>query len=142
MYALANNITASNTLNINDSTGRLNVSSTIYAANGIIYNSRGYPAAQTAITINFVTDTWVRANSSAAVAITPSNFAPGTQVDVILTNISTGVGSTHTITHGCSALNSSVGATTFSLGGTTTAILRYYSFGSDLANTYVAITYS
>jgi hypothetical protein len=141
LYALANNITASNTLNINDSTGRLNVSSTIYAANGIIYNSRGYPAAQTAITINFVTDTWVRSNCAAPVTITPSNFAPGTQVDVVLTNTSTGGGAAHNITHGCSALNSSVGATTFSLSGTTTAILRYYSFGSDLANTYVAINY-
>ena len=141
LYALANNITASNTLNINDNTGRLNVSSTIYAANGVIYNSRGYAAAQTAITINFVTDTWVRSNCAAPVTITPSNFAPGTQVDVVLTNTSTGGGAAHNITHGCSALNSSVGATTFSLSGTTTAILRYYSFGSDLANTYVAINY-
>ena len=142
LYALANNITASNTLNINDNIGRLNVSSTIYAANGIIYNSRGYPAAQTAITINFVTDTWVRANCSAPLTVTPSNFAPGTQVDVVITNTSTGGGSTHNITHGCSALNSSVGATTVALSGATTAVLRYYSFGSDLANTYVAINYA
>jgi hypothetical protein len=32
--------------------------------------------------------------------------------------------------------------TTFSLGGITTARIKYYSFDSDLANTYCSVSYS
>jgi len=88
------------------------------------------------------TDTWVKANVGASLAVTLSNFAPGTEVDVLLTNPNSGGGSNRTITHGCSAVNSSVGATTFVLTGTTTAFLKYYSFDGDLANTYVKVSYS
>ena len=31
---------------------------------------------------------------------------------------------------------------TFSLGGITTARIKYYSFDSDLANTYCSVSYS
>jgi hypothetical protein len=142
LFANNNLIQASNTLFINETIGQLNVSSTLYAANGIIYASRTYPSTQTAITISMTTDTWVRANVGASLGVTVSNFAQGTEVDVILTNPNTGGGSNRTITHGCSAINSSVGATTFVLSGTTTAFLKYYSFGADLANTYVKVSYS
>jgi hypothetical protein len=141
LFANNNLIQASNTLFINEAIGQLNVSSTLYAANGIIYAPRTYPSTQTAITISMTTDTWVRANVGASLAVTLSNFAQGTEVDVILTNPNTGGGSNRTITHGCSAINSSVGATTFVLSGTTTAFLKYYSFSSDLANTYVKVSY-
>ena len=142
LFANNNLIQASNTLFINETIGQLNVSSTLYAANGIIYASRTYPSTQTAITISMTTDTWVRANVGASLGVTLSNFAQGTEVDVILTNPNTGGGSNRTITHGCSAVNSSVGATTFVLTGTTTAFLKYYSFSSDLANTYVKVSFS
>ena len=142
LFANNNLIQASNTLFINETLGQLNVSSTIYAANGIIYASRTYPSTQTAITISMTTDTWVRANVGASLAITLSNFTPGSEVDVILTNPNAGGPGNRTITHGCSAINSSVGATTFTLSGTTTAFLKYYSFDSDLANTYVKVSYS
>jgi len=142
LFANNNLIQASNTLFINEAIGQLNISSTLYAANGIIYASRTYPSTQTAITISMTTDTWVRANVGASLAITVSNFATGNEVDVILTNPYTGGGSNRTITHGCLANNSSVGATTFVLSGTTTAFLKYYSFDGDLANTYVKVSYS
>ena len=142
LYASANNITASNTLNINESTGRLNVSSTIYAANGIINRISQYPSTQTAITINMTTDTWVKCNVGASLAITPTSFVPGTEVVVIVTNPNSGGGAARTITHGGAAYNSSVGATTFNLSGTTTAFIKYYSLSNDLANTYVQVTYS
>ena len=141
LFANNNLIQASNTLFINETIGQLNVSSTLYAANGIIYASRTYPSTQTAITISMTTDTWVRANVGASLGVTVSNFAQGTEVDVLLTNPNSGGGSNRTITHGCSAVNSSVGATTFVLSGTTTAFLKYYSFSSDLANTYVKVSY-
>jgi hypothetical protein len=78
----------------------------------------------------------------ASLGVTLSNFVPGTEVTVVATNPNTGGGANRTITHGCSGLNSSVGALTFTLGGTTTAFLKYYSFGNDIANTYVQVTYS
>ena len=132
-----NNISVtSNNVIINESAGTLN------ALNGVIKSQKSFPGAQTAVTINFTTDTLVRANCSAPVTITPQNFVAGKEVLVVLTNTATGVGSNKVITHGVSALNSSVGATTFTLSGTTTALLRYVSFDGDLANTYVFVTYS
>jgi hypothetical protein len=111
-------------------------------ANNILYNTKSYPNSQTNITLSFTTDAWVRANTSANFAVTLGNFVPGSDIILFITNTSTGGGSAHTITHGCSALNSTVGATTFTLGGTTTARIKYYSFGGDLANTYASISYS
>jgi hypothetical protein len=111
-------------------------------ANNILYNTRSYPNSQTNITLSFTTDAWIRANTSANFAVTLGNFVPGNDIILFITNTSTGGGSAHTITHGCSALNSTVGATTFTLGGGTTAQIKYYSFGGDLANTYASISYS
>jgi hypothetical protein len=127
---------ASNTAIINESAG------TLYVPNGLVYNQRNYPAAQTAITLNFQTDTWVRTNVSTNLAVTLGNFVAGSDIVLFITNTSTGGGSAHTITHGAPALNSTVGATTFTLSGTTTARIKYYSFDGDLANTYASISYS
>jgi len=142
LFANNNLIQASNTLFINEPAGRLNVSSSIYAANGIINKTSEFPSTQTAITINMTTDTWVKCNVGASLAITPTAFSPGTEVIVIVTNPNTGGGANRTITHGGIAYNSSVGATSFVLGGTTTAFIKYYSLDGDLANTYVQVTYS
>jgi len=136
LFANNNLIQASNTASIDEANG------TFYVPNGILYNSRSYPAAQTAITLNFKSDTWVRTNVAANMAVTLSNFVAGSDIVLFITNTSTGGGSAHTITHGCSALNSTVGATTFTLSGTTTARIKYYSFDGDLANTYASISYS
>jgi hypothetical protein len=142
LFANNNLIQASNTLFINETLGQLNVSSTMYAANGIINRSNTYTGTQTAITVNMTTETWVRATVGASLTITPTGFGPGYETEVVITNPNTGGGAARTITHGCSATNSSVGATTFTLGGTTTAFVKYYSFDGDLANTYVKISYS
>jgi hypothetical protein len=142
LFANNNLIQASNTLFINEQLGQLNVSSTLYAANGIINRISTYPSTQTAITINMTTDTWVRANVGASLTVTPTGFGAGLEAELIITNPNSGGGAARTITHGCSAVNSSVGATTFTLGGTTTAFIKYYSFDGDLANTYVKISYS
>lgn len=136
LFANNNLIQASNTAIINEANG------TFYVPNGIIYNQRSYPAAQTAITLNFATDTWVRTNVSTNLVVTLGNFIAGSDIVLFITNTSTGGGAAHTITHGCSALNSTVGATTFTLSGATTARIKYYSFDGDLANTYASISYS
>ena len=142
LFANNNLIQASNTLFINEALGQLNVSSMIYAANGTINRSNTYTGTQTAITVNMLTETWVRVTVGASLTITPTGFGDGYETEVVITNPNTGGGAARTITHGCSALNSSVGATTFTLGGTTTAFVKYYSFDGDLANTYVKISYS
>jgi len=142
LFANNNLIQASNTLFINEQLGQLNVSSTLYAANGIINRISTYPSTQTAITINMTTDTWVRANVGASMTVTPTGFGAGLESELIITNPNSGGGAARTITHGLSALNSSVGATSFTLGATTTAFIKYYSFDGDLANTYVKISYS
>jgi hypothetical protein len=142
LFANNNLIQASNTLFINESIGQLNVSSTLYAANGIINRTSQYPSTQTAITISMTSDTWVKCNVGASLTITPTAFTPGSEVVVIATNPNSGAGAARTITHGAAAVNSSVGATSFTLGATTTAFIKYYCFDGDLANTYVQVTYS
>jgi hypothetical protein len=136
LYANNNLIQASNTAIIDEA------NATFYVPNGILYNNRSYPAAQTAVTLSFTTDTWVRTNTATNLAVTLSNFKSGSDIELFITNTATGGGSAKTITHGCSALNSTVGATTFTLSGTTTARIKYYSFGADLANTYASISFS
>lgn len=117
--------------------GDLTISGAMYAAN-TIRTPNIFPGSQTAITLSFQNSGLVKANIAADLAITLASFVPGKFVDVFITN-TTGQGKT--ITHGCSGINSTVGATTFTLAATRTAYLRYTSFHSDLANTVVAITY-
>ena len=136
LFANNNLIQASNTAIIDEA------NSTLYVPNGLIFNSRSYAGNQTAITLDFATDTWVRCNVVANMAVTLSNFKAGSDITLFITNYATGGGSAKTITHGCSAVNSTVGATTFTLSGTTTARIKYYSFVGDLANTYCSVSYS
>jgi hypothetical protein len=112
---------------------------TITPANGIINTVR--VGSSSPLTINFTTDSVVRANLSANFTVTPANFVAGKTIDVWLTNTASGAGSNKTITHGVSALNSTVGATTFTLPGTQSALLKYMCADGTLANTFVAITY-
>jgi hypothetical protein len=136
LFANNNLIQASNTAIIDEA------NSTIYVPNGLIFNTRSYAGNQTAITLDFTTDTWVRCNVVANMAVTLSNFKIGSDITVFITNYATGGGSAKTITHGCSAINSTVGATSFTLSGSTTARIKYYSFGENLANTYCSVSYS
>jgi hypothetical protein len=136
LFANNNLIQASNIAIIDEA------NSTLYVPNGLVYNSRSYAGNQTAITLDFATDTWVRCNVVANMAVTLSNFKAGSDITLFITNYATGGGSAKTITHGCSAVNSTVGATTFTLSGTTTARIKYYSFVGDLANTYCSVSYS
>jgi hypothetical protein len=60
----------------------------------------------------------------------------GKVVEVWLTNTD---GSNRTVTHGCSATNSSENSTTLTMASTSSAYLRYFSIDGDIANTFVAI---
>jgi hypothetical protein len=109
---------------------------TINASKGFIFTPRLPVGNQTAITIDFSSDVIIKANLAADLTFTLSNFVYGKVVEVWLTNTS---GSTRTVTHGCSAINSSENSTTFSMASTSSAYLKYFSIDGDLANTFVAV---
>lgn len=106
---------------------------------GFIWTPIRYPGAQTAITIDFANNSVIRANTSAGLTVSFTNYIPGKVVDMWITNTA---GTNQTFTHGCSALNSTVNATTYTIPGTSTIYAKYISFDGDLANTFVAITHA
>jgi hypothetical protein len=112
---------------------------TVKPENGFIYTPRILPDVQTAITIDFSSDVIVKASLTNDLTLTLANYVTGKVVEVWLTN--TG-GSTRTITHGCTATNSSENSTTFTMPSTSSAYLRYFSIDGDIANTFVAIQHA
>lgn len=72
-------------------------------------------------------------------AINLSGYQTGKIVEVWMTNSS---GSGRTVTHGCTALNSSVNSTTFTIPATSSAYLKYFSIDGDNANTFVSINHA
>jgi hypothetical protein len=103
---------------------------------GFIYTPRVFAGSQTAITIDFANNVLVRANVSADYAVSFSNFVPGKQVELWMTNTS---GSNRTFTHGCSAINSTTNSTTFTHPATSTIVAKYMCFGTDTANVLVQV---
>jgi hypothetical protein len=112
---------------------------TVAPEKGFIFTPRLPVGNQTTITIDFSNDVIIKANLAADLTFTLSNFVFGKVVEVWLTNTS---GLTRTITHGCSSINSSENATTFTMPSTSSAYLRYFSINGDLANTFVAIQHA
>ena len=118
--------------------GSLTVTGALYASN-TIRTPTVYSGPQTAITIPFNNSGMIKCNTAAGVVVTLSNFIPGKFVDLIVVNTS---GSTQSVTHGVSAINSTVNSTSFNMPGTSTAYLRYFSITSDIANTFVSIQHA
>jgi hypothetical protein len=112
---------------------------TVAPEKGFIYTPTVLVGNQTAFTIDFSTTSLIKAILAADCTISLSNYVPGKVVEVWLTN--TG-GPGRTITHGCTATNSTVNSTTFTIAGTASAYLRYFSIDGDNANTFVAIQYA
>jgi len=104
---------------------------------GFIYTPVIYPNAQTAITLDISDGPLIRAQTSSGLVVTLSNFVSGKVVELWVTNLA---GSTQTFTHGVSAINSTVGATTISMPGNSTLSARYVCLDGTLANTMCAIT--
>ena len=103
---------------------------------GFIYTPREFAGAQTAITIDFANNVVLKANCAADITFSFVNYTAGKQVEVWLTNTS---GLTRTVTHGCSSVNSTKNATTFTIPSTATAWMKYYCVNGDLANTFVTV---
>jgi len=108
-------------------------------AKGFIYTPRILQGAQTAITIDFTTDSMIRGTFSATVTNSFSNYVAGKVVEMWLTNTA---GNGQTVVHGCLANNSTIGATSLSVASGRSVYLKYFSVDGDQANTFVAVTYA
>ena len=106
---------------------------------GFVYTPTVYPAVQTAITIDIANNSVVRAQTAAGLVVTLSNLLAGKEVVVWITNTA---GNGQTFTHGLSALNSTINATTYSIPGTSTIMVRYMCIDATTQNTFVAITHA
>lgn len=106
---------------------------------GFVYTPRIPQGNQTAITINYQTDSMIKANLTADLTVSHSNFLTGKVVEMWLVNTD---GSNRTVTHGLTALNSTTNSTTFTISATSSAYLRYFSMDGDLANTFVSVVYA
>lgn len=109
---------------------------------GFIYNPNVISGIINTLSIDIANNSLYRFTCNNTTTISLNNFYPGKVVEVWLTNVDTGPGSNHTITHGCYANNSTIGATSFTLSSLHSAYLRYFSIDGDLANTFVSINYS
>jgi protocatechuate 3,4-dioxygenase beta subunit len=128
-----------NTALVVGSNNNLTITGNTFPQKGFIFTPRILQGAQTAITINFATDSMIRATFAATVTNTLSNYVAGKVVEMWLTNTA---GNTQSLTHGCLANNSTTGTTSTSVSSGYTIYLKYFSVGSDQANTFVSVVKS
>jgi formylmethanofuran dehydrogenase subunit C len=112
---------------------------TVEPQKGFAYTPRLPSGSQTTISISFITDSIIKANLVNDLTVSFSDYKTGKIVELWLTNAS---GSQRIITHGCSALNSTINSTTFNMPATSSAYLKYFSIDGDLANTFVFIIHA
>lgn len=103
---------------------------------GFVYNTRVPVGPQTSITIDYSVDSIIKANCEADLTISHTNFTTGKVIEVWLVNTA---GQNHTITHGCTALNSTNKSTTATITAGSSMYLKFFSIDGDLANTFVSI---
>jgi hypothetical protein len=118
---------------------RIDFTGVVNPSKGFIYSPRILTGAQTAITIDFATESMIRATFSSTLTMSFSNYTYGKVVEVWLTNTA---GNGQTINLGCLANNSTTGGTTLSVASGRSTKLQYFSVDGDLANTFCAITYA
>jgi len=106
---------------------------------GFIYTPLVYPAAQTAITIDFANNSMVRAQTATGLVVAMSNYTVGKIVELWITNTA---GTNQTYTTGVTALNSTLNATTYNIPGTSTICARYFCVDGTLANTLVSVIHA
>ena len=136
-----NTPTGSNTLTQVASFSALSVTFSGYVnpQKGFVYTPLVYPAAQTAITIDFANNAVVRAQTATGLVVTLSNLLAGKEVLLWVTNTS---GTNQTFTHGVTALNSTVNSNTYAVPSTSTILARYMSIDGTAQNTFVAVTHA
>ena len=109
---------------------------------GFVYTPNVLSGLTTTLNIDIANNSLYYFKTNATTTINLSGYKTGKIVEVWLTNTDTGPGSNHTITHGCYANNSTIGATSFTLTSLHSAYIKYFSIDGDLANTFCQVTYS
>lgn len=130
------NLVINRTTNV---TKDLTITGTVVPQKGFTYTPTIYAGNQTAITIDVANTSVIKANTTAGLVVTLSNLSPGKEVMAWIVNAS---GTNQTFTHGLSALNSTINATTYNIPGTSTILVRYMCMDATLANAFVAITHA
>lgn len=118
---------------------RIDFTGVISPEKGFVYVPRILTGAQTAIAINFATDSMIRATFNSTLTMSFTNYTYGKVVEAWVTNTA---GTGQTINLGVQANNSTTGATTLTVASQRSAKLQYFSIDGDLANTFVAISYN
>ena len=138
MYNIAN---GSNTVQeiASFNANKIEFTGTVNPAKGFVYTPRILTGAQTAITIDFATDSMIRASFAATLTMSFSNYTYGKVVECWFTNTA---GNGQTINLGVLANNSTTGSTTLTVASGRSTKLQYFSIDGDLANTFCAITYA
>jgi len=97
----------------------------------------------TSLTIDIANTSLFRFTTNATTSISLTGFKAGKIVEVWITNTdSGGPPANHTITHGCLANNSTVGAASFTLSSLHSAYIKYFSIDGDQANVFCQVSYS
>jgi hypothetical protein len=109
---------------------------------GFKYTPNVLSGIVTSLSIDIANNSLYYFKTNNTTTISLSGYTQGKIVEVWITNTDTGVGSNHTITHGCLANNSTIGATSFTLTSLHSAYIKYFSINGDQANTYCHISYS
>ena len=109
---------------------------------GLVLTPNVLSGITTTLNIDIANNSLYYFKTNATTTINLSGYKTGKIVEVWLTNSDTGAGSNHTITHGCLANNSTIGATSFTLTSLHSAYIKYFSIDGDLANTFCQVTYS
>jgi len=109
---------------------------------GFVLTPNVLSSITTSLAIDIANNSVYYFKTNATTTISLSGFKAGKIVEVWITNTDTGGGSNHTITHGCLANNSTIGATSFTLTSLHSAYIKYFSIDGDQANTYCQVSYS
>lgn len=135
-----NTIPGTNTLNkiVTMNSTHTEVSGYIKPTKGFIWYPRTYPAAQTAVSLSFVSDAVIRVDITADMTVSFGDHLSGKIVDMWVTNTS---GTNRTLTHGCTALHSTTNSTTVTVPATSTMMLKFICFDETTANVHVAAIY-
>lgn len=139
-----NMITGTNTLN---QIATFNATDVVFTGEvnpqkGFVLTPNVISGITTSLTIDIANTSLFRFTTNATTTISLTGFKAGKIVEVWITNNDTGAGSNHTITHGCLANNSTVGAASFTLTSLHSAYIKYFSIDGDQANVFCQVSYS
>lgn len=106
---------------------------------GMILSPNNVTGITNTLNIDIANNSLYKITIDNTTTINLSGYETGKIVEVWMTNSS---GTNRTVTHGCTAMNSSVNSTTFTIPATSSAYLKYFSIDGDNANTFVSINHA